>query len=314
MQMRTVLIALTAVLAAAWLCGAAPAAESKRIVFVAGPPSHGYGSHTHYAGCLLLANCLKAAVPSVETVVHQNGWPADPHAFDNADTIVVFADGGGANPVNPHLDQLTALMQKGVGLVFLHYAVQVDDPRARTCFLEWIGGYFEMHWSVNPFWTAQFKEFPDHPVTRGVAPFAIEDEWYYHMRFRPELEGVTPVLSAVPPDATRQGPDGPHSGNPAVRARVGMIEHLAWTRQRPDGGRGFGFTGGHLHWNWAHDQFRKLVLNGIAWTAGIEIPPAGIDSPTPAFEELEQHQDYPQPADFDAHAWRQKIQAWNQPD
>ena len=193
-------------------------------------------------------------------------------------------------------------MKKGVGLACLHYAVQVDDPRARECFQDWIGGYFEIHWSVNPTWKAEFKQFPDHPVTRGVVPFAIEDEWYYHMRFRKDLVGVTPVLSAVPPEETRQRPDGPFSGNPTVRAGAGMIEHVAWARERPDGGRGFGFTGGHWHWNWAHDQFRKLVLNGIAWTAGLEIPPDGINFPTPSFKDLEAHQDFAQPADFDADA------------
>jgi type 1 glutamine amidotransferase len=311
MQSRNAFVALIAMLSVASICPSGQSAESKRIVFVAGPPSHSYGSHEHYAGCVLLAKCLRESLPSVETVVHQNGWPADPHAFDNADAIVVFADGGGGNPINPHLEQVAALMKKGVGLACLHYAVQVDDPRARECFQDWIGGHFEIHWSVNPTWKAEFKQFPDHPVTRGVVPFAIEDEWYYHMRFRKDLEGVTPVLSAVPPEETRQRPDGPFSGNPAVRARAGMVEHVAWARQRPDGGRGFGFTGGHWHWNWAHDQFRKLVLNGIAWTAGLEIPPDGIHSPTPSFKDLEAHQSFAQPADFDADAWRKKIEQWN---
>ncbi|MHB0956197.1 MAG: ThuA domain-containing protein [Pirellulaceae bacterium] len=311
MSFRYLRIALLAALVVPMTWTFGESAEPKKIVFVAGPASHGYGSHEHYAGCLLLAKCLQE-VPSVETVVHQNGWPADPHALDNANTIVVFADGGGGNPINAHLEQVESLMQKGVGLVCLHYAVQVDAPEARECFLNWIGGYFEIHWSVNPFWTAEFAQFPDHPVTRGVVPFEIDDEWYYHMRFRPNLEGVTHVLSARPPEETRKGPDGPFSGNPTVRARVGMVEHLAWTRQRPEGGRGFGFTGGHWHWNWGHDQFRKLVLNGIAWTAGIEIPPDGIDSPTPSFQDLEANQDFPKPADFDAGPWRRKIEQWNQ--
>ena len=43
-------------------------------------------------------------------------------------------------------------------------------------FLDWIGGYFEMNWSVNPHWTAKFDKFPDHPITRGVKPFEINDE------------------------------------------------------------------------------------------------------------------------------------------
>ena len=54
-------------------------------------------------------------------------------------------------------------------------------------------------WSVNPWWTPDFKELPQHDITRGVKPFSINDEWYYHMRFVDGMKGVTPILSAVPP-------------------------------------------------------------------------------------------------------------------
>ncbi len=53
------------------------------------------------------------------------------------------------------------------------------------------------------------------------------------------------ILTAIPPDNPRKGPDGPHSGNPTVRSRLGMPEHVAWAYERPDGGRGFGCTGSH---------------------------------------------------------------------
>jgi type 1 glutamine amidotransferase len=120
----------------------------------------------------------------------------------------------------------------------------------------------------------------DHPITRGVKPFDINDEWYYHMRFRPNMEGVTAILSAVPPDSTRQGKDDAHGGNPAVRADVGknVPEILCWAAERPDGGRGYGFTGGHYHRNWANDDYRKLMLNSILWTAKAEVPAEGVNS------------------------------------
>ena len=53
---------------------------------------------------------------------------------------------------------------------------------------------------------------------------------------------------------------------------------LAWVVERPDGGRGFGFTGGHFHKNWGDPNFRKLVLNAILWTAGLDVPAAGVES------------------------------------
>jgi len=295
--------------------GAAPSApapgEKKRVVFVAGRRSHGYGSHAHYAGCTLLAGLLNRHVPGIDCVVYRDGWPKDPKAFDGASAIVIFADGGGGHPMLPHLDQLEPLMQKGVGLALLHYAVEVPKEPAGKKVLQWVGGYFEQYWSVNPFWKAEFKTLPQHPITRGVKPFAIEDEWYYHMRFAEGMKGVTPILTAIPPDSTRNRPDGPHSGNPVVRARKGMPEHVAWAFERPGGGRGFGFTGGHFHWNWAHDELRTVVLNAIVWVAGMEVPPGGVRTPTPTFEELEANQDYPQPKNFDRTHWEQLIRQWN---
>ena len=88
---------------------------------------------------------------------------------------------------------------------------------------------------------------------------------------------------------------------------MGMPEHTAWVYQRPDGGRGFGFTGGHWHWNWGCDSFRKVVLNGIVWTAGLEVPAGGVTSTTPTLEELEANQDKPQPRDFDRQSVLQKL-------
>lgn len=258
-----------------------------RIDFVAGSASHGSGSHEHPAGCSFLADQFNNYVDGVETVVHQ-GWPSESDVLNDTDAIIVYSDGGGGHLSIPHLDQITTLTGEGIGLAMLHYAVEVPKGEPGNCFLEWIGGYFETHLSVNPHWTAEFTSFPDHPVTRGLDPFSLEDEWYYHMRFRENMEGVTPVLSAIAPESTLTRPDGPHSGNPHVRKSVanGVHQHLGWCRERPDGGRGFGFTGGHYHKNWGEDHLRKFILNAIAWTAKVEIPTDGIDTPSPSDEEL----------------------------
>ena len=67
------------------------------------------------------------------------------------------------------------------------------------------------------------------------------------------MKGVTPILTALPPKETLSRGDGPHSGNPDVRSAVlerKEPQHVAWAAEREGGGRGFGFTGGHDHWNW----------------------------------------------------------------
>ena len=159
-------------------------------------------------------------------------------------------------------------------------------------FKKWLGGYFELFWSVNPFWTAEFKSFPKHPVANGLKPFSILDEWYFHMRFREGMNGVRPILAAVAPQSTMNRPDGGHEGNPAVRAAVKAREPqvMAWACERADGGRGFGFTGAHYHKNWGNENFRKLVLNAILWTAKADVPAQGVETSLAA-EDLKKNLD-----------------------
>ena len=268
-------------------------AADKKIVLIAGTPSHGPGEHEFNAGVLLLKKCLDG-VSGVKAETHLNGWPNEgASAFEDADAIVIFCDGGGGHMVRgSHLPEIDACMKKGVGLAFIHYAVEIPKEKGGQEFLAWIGGYFETFWSVNPFWDAEFKTLPKHPITSGVKPFHINDEWYFHMRFAEGMKNVTPILSAVPPESTMSRKDGPHEDNPAVREAVakGEAQHVAWAFERPDGGRGFGFTGAHFHKNWGNEDFRKIVLNAIVWIAKMDVPASGVSS-TVTEEDLQQNLD-----------------------
>jgi len=275
------------------------AADKTKIVFVAGIRSHGWGAHEHKAGSMLLADRLNRNMPGVEAVVITGGWPDDHSIFEGAATLVIYCDGYNSHVLKPHLDYFDELAKKGVGLVTIHWATEVERGEMADKFLEWQGGFCDVNWSVNPHWEADFTSLPDHPITRGVKPFSINDEWYYHMRFAEGMKGVTPILTALPPAETLVRKDGPRSGNPTVRKAVanGEVQHVAWAFDRADGGRGFGFTGGHVHANWAHDGFRKLMLNAICWTANIEVPNGGVPSKTPTRDEMDANQDEPKPND-----------------
>ena len=258
------------------------AAETKKIVFIAGPPSHGPGDHEHRAGCLLLKSCLDQ-VPGVTAEVYSNGWPENAGAaFAGAAAIVVYSDGGGGHPLlqGDRLKVVGDLMKQGVGLGLIHYAVEATKERGEKEFLDWIGGCFETDWSVNPTFKADFQALPSDVIVRGVKPFQITDEWYFHLRFREGAPGLRPILRAVAPESTMSRPDGPHEGNPAARESVkrGEPQTVAWVYRRPDGGRGFGFTGGHFHKNWGNDDFRKVVLNAILWTAKANVPFNGVEA------------------------------------
>lgn len=239
-----------------------------KVVFLAGEDSHGSGAHEHKAGSELLASALRERRPDYETVNVYGGWPEDDSVFENAAAVVMYCDGGRGHLVNDHLDTFNRLIGEGVGIVALHYCVEVPKgSAAASAMLNATGGYFETNWSVNPHWVAKYTALPQHPTTLGVEPFTLLDEWYFNMRFAEQ--GVTDILSAVAPESTMDRRNGPHSGNDAVRKMVaaGVPQVTAWAYERPEGGRGFGYTGGHFHKNWQNDNTRNLVLNAIQWVS-----------------------------------------------
>ena len=279
---------LTLIAACVWPLGAL--AADKKIVLIAGKPSHGPGAHEHRAGCLLLQKCL-AGFPGVKVFVYDGGWPTKQVAgqtvdndavLEDADAIVIYSDGGAKHPAlgGEHLATLGRQIKRGAGLGALHYAVEPTKEKGQAEWLDWIGGAFEINWSVNPHWDGNFKALPVHAVTRGVKPFTTNDEWYFNMRFRPGMKGVTPILSDVPPPSTMSRPDGAHSGNPGIRELVAnqTPQHVMWVTENANGSRGFGFTGGHHHASWQKEDQRKLVLNAILWLAKVEVPKDGVVS------------------------------------
>jgi type 1 glutamine amidotransferase len=238
-----------------------------KIVLVAGRPSHGPGEHEFFAGCAILMKLLQQNA-GVFPVMARDGWPKDSKTFEGAKAMVFFMDGGGGHPIiqNNHPAELQKLLDAGAGFVNIHYAVEYPQKYGQRI-LSWLGGYYETGYSTNPHWKAEIKTLPDHTITRGVEPFTIQDEWYYNIRFQPDMKGVTPILKATPPDNTR--------GTPAAKKHPGREEILAWAFERANGGRSFGFTGAHFHKNWGDPSFRRLVVNAILWSAKVEVPKEG---------------------------------------
>jgi type 1 glutamine amidotransferase len=283
-------------------------AETQKLVLVAGKPSHPPRMHEFNAGVQLLADSLKD-VKDLDVEVVLNGWPQDEAIFDNADAVVFYMDGGGRHEIvqeeGRRLKMIDEWAKNGVGLGFMHYGVEVLTDQAGDEMKRWIGGHYEHQFSCNPIWEPTFAVFPDHPVTNGVQPFQANDEWYFNMRFlsgmpgneAKEIDGLQfqPILLAKPSDDVRDGPyvypRGPYAH---IQASGGRAEAMMWVVERPDGGRGFGFTGGHFHDNWGIEDYRKVVLNTLVWTAKGNIPEDGIQS-TVSKEQLDQNLDPKKP-------------------
>ena len=276
----------------------------KKIVIIAGKPSHPPRMHEFNAGVQLLAKCLKNA-PGVKAEFVLNGWPGDESIFQDAAAVIFYMDGRAGHEVvleeGRRLKLVEEWVQKGVGIGCMHYGVEVEPNQAGAQFKRWIGGHYENLFSCNPIWEPEFNQFPEHPITRGVKPFKASDEWYFNIRFVAERAGnqaevidgskFVPILVASPSDDVRDGPyvypKGPYAH---VEANRGRAEAMMWSVERPDGGRGFGLTGGRSHDNWANDSFRKVVLNAFVWIAKGQVPTNGIES-TVTREDIEANLD-----------------------
>ena len=168
---------------------AVDAADKAKVVFISGKPSHGRLSHEHRAGNMLLAKALNESGLPVEAVVLKDvGYPKDESVLDDAATIVIFCTGHGGHVLNRKLKEFDALMKRGKGVVMIHWATEAVKGDPADKFLEWMGGFCDLHWSVNPHWIPKFKP-RKHEIWNGLKPFSVNDAWYYHMRFVNDLKG-----------------------------------------------------------------------------------------------------------------------------
>ena len=250
----------------------AAVAAPKKIVLIAGPiTGHPYDTHEYEKNVTLLKHLLDQHPGKFVVEAHYRGWPTNAETLNDADTIFFTSDGTDRKETDHPLyvgDRIKVIgeqMKRGCGLVFFHWST-FHPRRFHDQITEWVGGYFDYetgpaprHW-YSSIQTWQAEAIPqEHPITRGVSPFRAEEEFYYRIRFREHDPSLKPVIVTRPPKETQDYAVG-------------------WAVERKDGGRGFGFTGGHFFKNWWSPDFRKLALNAIIWTAKGEVPLNGIDS------------------------------------
>lgn len=220
------------------------------------------GHHDYLAGCKLVAFLLEQT-PGVSVTTIHDGWPDDDTVFAGARALV-FYTGGGDKHAFLASSQRTARVQNaidaGAGIVMIHRAVRFPRPFVRQA-ATWIGGVHVAGASGRGHWPTQHGTFPTHPVTRGVLPWTIRDGWLNGIQFVEEMRGVTPLLWS----------SAAHRGSSVG----GAADVVAWTYDRPDGGRSFCFTGLDAHSAWSLPGVRQLVVNGILWSAGVSVPLPG---------------------------------------
>ena len=267
-------------------------AENKKILFLAGKPSHSSGDHEFRAGCMILADKLNNSGLPIEAKVHYYGWPEDESIFDGVDACVIYADAGGRfGDKYEFLDK--KVKKDGMGIMFMHYGVHPSKQVGEKYFKNWIGAYMDDHISVNPHWIADVKAITSEDISRGITPFTAYDEFYFNMVWptKDECASCRPVAVATP--SPERIVRYINMWNMHGEKCFGKEQALMWCRDaKPEeGGRGIGFVGGHYHRNWAIDEFRQLVLNAIVWTARMEVPKGGVPAGTVSEADLNKNLD-----------------------
>lgn len=258
------------------------AASKAEVLIIVGPSSHPPGSHEVAAGGRLLKHCLENAanVPGIKAAVFYE-WPKDQAVLDTASTVVFSGDTfpPARFPESAAiLAKLGKMMDRGCGIACFHYAtgLRVEDVASdgEHPLLHWMGGYFatggtKHHRSVARIYPSATitPSAPEHPVSRGWREFTLNDEPYINNYFGPDGNRLAPnatalAVSMLPPESPKR-------------------EVVAWCAERKDGGRGFGIVMPHFYRNWRLDDLRTFILNGIVWTAKLEVPRNGVQTAAP---------------------------------
>lgn len=237
-----------------------------RIALIAGKKSHGPGEHEYKKAMKLLSDQLVKQHEFIDVGVFFDGWPTDDEVLKGADCIVMYSDGADKSErdhpllMGGRMKYVKELVEKGTGLVFLHYSVIVPREKAGANLEKWIGGYFDYESGDAPnrwFSKIETREFkvhlatPEHPILRGVEPFTINEEYYFKMRFAQDRREITPIVTLDP-------------------EKKDWDQVVGWASEGSNGSRGFGYTGGHFYKNFEDPNVQRLLLNAILWSARAE--------------------------------------------
>lgn len=278
-------------LAALALLGSLPAASAAdtKILFLAGPRDHGApGRHEYERDLRTLAQSLERAsnLPGVRTQLIVGPLPRDLEAVKDAAAIVIDSSSDRAEnethplfPPDPstngrgydaettaYLHRLNELISaRQIGVVIFHYALWAENWTARQNHLRWTGGLWVQGGSKNPVdeWTMTLEN-RKHPILRGVKPWTYRDEVFCRFFLPNDARRANLLLASPKEDRLRIGP-----------------QIASWAYEREDGGRSFVFGGLDFRDNLARDDYRKFLLNGIAWAARLPVPRKGVQSPVP---------------------------------
>jgi type 1 glutamine amidotransferase len=226
-------------------------------------------AHMYEDGARVLKKCLEQTA-GVEVMLSSR-WPRN-GGTDNLDAIVLYGDAAPTTLLVESKPEVMELVNKGVGIVAIHWSTgapvgewvrlgRVDDGWKDQVipWLNILGGLGGVGFNETTTSTIE-KMDSSHPIHRGVQPFTLREEYFANPTILSFAEPLFDVKLQL---------DGQEKRS-----------IVAWAYQRMNGrkntnGRSFGTVLGHYYAHWGVESFRRLVVNGILWTAHLEIPVNG---------------------------------------
>lgn len=237
-----------------------PAVKKRVLLLGQQPDSHPFSTHEYLPAMALLAKMLQRVDGLQPIVVNaDNPWKDGPELLDGADGVVVFLSQGAKwiQEDKVRLQAFQRLAKRGGGFSCLHWGMGTKQAAEIPAFVNLFGGCHggpDRRYKVVDV-TALPAENA-HPILTGIKPFEVHEEFYFKLKFAKPKSDVVPLIQ-VPIE--------------------GETHTVSWAWTRPDGGRAFGFSGGHFHKNWELPAYRRLATQGILWTLNREIPKSGFN-------------------------------------
>jgi len=241
-------------------CSSFAADAPRKVLLVSSAPDgHPVGTHEYAPGLDVLAKCLKPVKELEVTTSKADGvWKEGPELVGRSDVVVLFVSEG-AKWVSADEKRLAAFRQlakRGGGLIVIHWGMGAKDVEPIEAFVSLFGGCHggpDRKYQVVD--ANAIVADPKHPITTGIKDFKIREEFYYKLKH----------------------PKGERAVKPVLQAEIdGVKETVAWSWERADGGRSFGFSGLHFHDNWKREEYRRMMSQAVLWTAKLAVPEKGL--------------------------------------